>query len=300
MKRRQVDGEREHPEERDGGDVRGDVGGGAEEQARRHEGEGRPPDAAARRHPLVAAGQGRRRGVGLAVRAGGGGRGRAAPDHQRARDDQRREDQVAQGPEPRLRDGAGTGERQPRLDEHRIAQQREQAAEIARRIEEVRVAGGAVARVREPVLEHRRGGAHHEEGQAHRRREEDQHVERRCALAAPEEAEVEAQRQHGERQREQRDVQDGLARGAEPRAARVGVRVAGEERGLEEHHAGAPHRRGAAEERQDHLAGHRLHHEQEGGADEQGERVEQQDGGQEAPPGRGSRARPGIVSLSGT
>nr|MDQ3959354.1 hypothetical protein [Pseudomonadota bacterium] len=62
----------------------------------------------------------------------------------------------------------------------------------------------------------------------------------------------------------------------------------------EEDHAGAPHGRGAPKERQDHLAHHRLHHEEQRGADKERERVEQQDGGQgrilPGPPPGGSLA----------
>ena len=75
-------------------------------------------------------------------------------------------------------------------------------------------------------------------------------------------------------------MQDRLPAVPEPRRGGVSIGVAGQERGLEEHHAGVPDGRRAAQERQDHLADHRLDHEQERGAAEQRDRVEQQDEGQ--------------------
>jgi hypothetical protein len=77
-------------------------------------------------------------------------------------------------------------------------------------------------------------------------------------------------------------VQEHLATDAEQCRARVGVGVAAEESGLEEDHARAPHGRRAAEERQDHLAHHRLHDEEQRGADVHRDRVEQQEGDQAA------------------
>jgi hypothetical protein len=70
----------------------------------------------------------------------------------------------------------------------------------------------------------------------------------------------------------------GLPADAEPLGREVGVEVAGEEAGLEEHHAGVPHRRRAAQLGQDHLGDHELDDEQQRGADEQGKRVEERQG----------------------
>ena len=202
---------------------------------------------------------------------------RSAARRRGAEDDQDGEQEIADGPQPGLGEPPGISEPEPRLDERGVAEQREHAPEIAGGVEEVGVAGGRVPGVREPVLQERRGRAHHEERQAHRDREQDEHAEHRVGLAAGQAARVHAEGQDGEGDGEQRQVQERLPADAEPRRRGVGIGVAAEERGLEEHHAGAPHRGRAAEERQDHLAHHRLHHEQERGADEQRERVEQQD-----------------------
>ena len=278
----QIDREREHPEQGKGGDVRGDVGGDAEEQARGGEGERHPVEAPAdgRRGPAPLGGLGRRRRRGrhaAGVRCGRGPRGAPPDGDDRAEDDQDGEQEIAEGPQPCLREPPGISELEARLDQRGVAQQREHAPEIARGVEEVGVAGGPVTRVREPVLQERRGRAHHEEGQAHREREQDEHAQHGVGLAPGQAARVDAEGQDGERDGEQRQVQDRLPADAEPRRGGVGIGVAAEERGLEEHHARAPDGGRAAEERQDHLAHHRLHHEQERGADEQRGRVEQQD-----------------------
>ena len=210
------------------------------------------------------------------VRCGRGPRG-APPHGDGAEDDQDGEQEIAESPQPCLREPPGISELQPRLDHHGVAQEREHAPEIARGVEEVGVAGRRVTRVREPALQERRGRAHHEEGQAHREREQDEHAQHGIGLAAGQAARVHAEGQHGEGDGEQREVQDRLPADAEPRRGGVRIGVAAEERGLEEHHARAPDGGRAPEERQDHLAHHRLHHEQERGTHEQCGRVEQQD-----------------------
>src|SRR5262249_55002925 len=68
----------------------------------------------------------------------------------------------------------------------------------------------------------------------------------------------------------------------------VGIGVAREQRGLEEHDRHRPHRRRAAKTGQHHLGEHRLHHEHQCGteSDGRGERCEQQ-----GAPGRRARRR---------
>ena len=79
-------------------------------------------------------------------------------------------------------------------------------------------------------------------------------------------------------------MQERLAwRGAKPRRAGVRIRIAGQEGGLEEDHARAPHGRRATEEREDHLAHHGLDDEEQRRPHEHGGGVEEQDGGQRGP-----------------
>src|SRR5207302_5369735 len=81
-------------------------------------------------------------------------------------------------------------------------------------------------------------------------------------------------RQEGERQREQPDMEQCLAPRAEA-MGEVSVRITGEQHALEEHQAGRPHRRGAAEPRQDLLGDDRLNQEQQEGGEEDRRRVRQ-------------------------
>ena len=121
----EVERERHDPEQRHRGEVGGDVGGDREQQARRREGERQPvqPPLSSRSPP------GRLR---LRRRA----RRRPPPDRERrSRAHEQRQHAVAERPGRVL-----PVERQQRLDQQRIAEQRQQAAEIARAIEEVGVA----------------------------------------------------------------------------------------------------------------------------------------------------------------
>ena len=65
----------------------------------------------------------------------------------------------------RLRQPAVASQVEARLDEGRIAEQGQHAAEVARGIEKIGIAGGRMARAREPLLDERRGGADYEERQ---------------------------------------------------------------------------------------------------------------------------------------
>ena len=134
------------------------------------------------------------------VRCGRGPRG-APPHGDGAEDDQDGEQEIAEGPQPCLREPPGISELEPRLDQRGVAQQRQHAPEIARGVEEVGVARRPVTGVREPVLQERRGRAHHEEGQAHREREQDEHAQHGVGLAAGQAARVDAEGQDGERAR---------------------------------------------------------------------------------------------------
>src|SRR5207247_4315162 len=75
-------------------------------------------------------------------------------------------------------------------------------------------------------------------------------------------------RQERERREDEEELRDGLAAQAEDADRDVREGVAGEQHGLEEDERDEPHRRCAAEERQQHLSDHRLEQEDEPGADE--------------------------------
>jgi hypothetical protein len=114
------------------------------------------------------------------------------------------------------------------------------------------------------VLQQRAGGGEAEVRQADARREDPQDRRDRRVVAGGLERRV-GQHAGGEPrgEREQRDVDRDL--GARRGVAREQVRVdvAAEQHALEEQHRRGPHRRRAAEPRQDRLAGHRLDLEQQ-------------------------------------
>ncbi len=276
----EVYGQRQDPEEGNGRDVGGHIRGRAEQQTRRHEGQRDPVEASARARRVVRDRR-RRRGdrlrQGFAGPPGDRGPRHPPPDRERAQGNQAGEEQIAEAPEPRLGEPTRISQVQSRLDQRRIAQEREHAAEIARRVEEVGIERGRVSRVSEPALQERRGRAHHEEGQADREGKQDQHAQHGIRPGSRQACGVDAEGQEGEGRGQHGQVQDGLTRDAEPGGARVRIGVSGEQGRLEEEHTGAPHGRRAPEERQDHLADHGLHHEQERGAHEQRARVEDDD-----------------------
>ena len=109
-----------------------------------------------------------------------------------------------------------------------------------------------------------------EERQPDRHREQPEQPERLADLRRPAPSARDVQRQQKARDghHDQMDDDRRAARREARQQMRIGI--AGEQRGLEEHHRHRPHRRGAAEPRQHHLGEHRLHREQQRGADENG------------------------------
>ena len=178
---------------------------------------------------------------------------------------------VPAGPEPAL-----VPQRQQRFHQRGVSDQRDEAADVARRIEKVRVASGWMVRPRKPVLKNRCARSEHEERQANRTREENQQPGDRSTFGRRDRLALDHKRKHGERQHEERDVQRHLRPGADPGGDAVRVCVSRQQRDLEEDHAGIPDHRRAAKQRQHHLGDHRLNEEQQERADKQ-RRREQRD-----------------------
>ncbi len=154
--REEVEGERDDPEERRRRDVVGEERGGREREAGRDERERHPAeDASLRGGRLIRRGLHRRSDRRIAHREDQGG-------HEDG------EEAVEPGPRGGLR-----SEGQLRLDDQGIGDEAEEAAEVARGVEEVGVGRPRVARGREPPLEQRAARREGEEGRAHR----DQHGE---------------------------------------------------------------------------------------------------------------------------
>jgi hypothetical protein len=161
-------------------------------------------------------------------------------------------------------------QRQQRLENQRIGDQREERSKVRCAVEEIGIARLWMAGPAEPGLQDRRIGRDREERQTDRGGEQCEQpergeVDRRFAKAGRD-----RERQGDDRQRHQRKMRgDGVAR-VEPARQAVRVGVAGEQRRLEEYHRHRPHRRRTAEQRQHHLGEHRLDGEQEQRRDEQG------------------------------
>ena len=257
----QIERERNHPEQRHCGDVGRNVRGHRDQKARRH---GREEDPA---HDVA---PGRRRFFRRARLRRGGGRCRRRlvgrlPQQIAAAGDQQDENDESRRPYPGLR-----GERDERFDQDRIRQQREEAADVAGGVEEVRIARRRMIGAREPCLQQRRVGGEREKGQPDGYREQAEQPQRFAFHRGPSPACRDRQRQPeaGDHQQAEMDHD----RAAAGRVARQQMRVAVscQQRGLEEHHGHRPHARCATESRQHQFGEHRLHCEQQGRTQEDG------------------------------
>ena len=253
----QVDRQRHHPQERDRGDVLRQVVGDGKQQARAHGCEGDPQQPVP---PRGRAGGGllclrrvalRARLHGMPGTGNGGGRAQ--------------HDEHGVGRRPRV---GLHGKRQKRFDRDGVRQQREQRREVRQRKQAVRHCMPEA--LPEPRLYQRTGCGQQEVRQADGRAKEAQYQQRRpgVALAPRLPARVGDDRQQQQARREQRHVQRGLAPPGEKARRPVGVGVAAEQRRLEKHEAGRPHRGCPAEPRQDLLGDDGLHQEEQKSAEE--------------------------------
>ena len=272
--REEVDRQRHDPEERDRRDVGGQIGRDAQHQARRDGGEEHPARAPGPRDGPVRAvrRRGARRGRGERARGLPRMTGRAGtPEREGAGGGQHDQAPVAPCPEVTLRVQA-----EQALDDDRVGEEREHAAEVARRVEDVRVSRSRVARRGEPGLEDgaRRGDG--EEGEPDGHREQGEEPGDRARLAGRRPARRQRDRQDQERQEQDQQVEARLAARPEPAHRRVGVGVSHEQDRLVEHHRRVPHGRRPAEQRQRHPREHGLDQEQEARTDEDRDAEEDQ------------------------
>ena len=198
----------------------------------------------------------RQAGAGVPPALGHGTCGRTAESEPAGRGAEQRERGVPGRPAERLH-----ARRRPRLEQERIADQRQHRREVRQR--EQAVGRRRREAPREPRLHERAGRRQQEVRQPDRHREHAEDEPRRVLVADGLPAFRGNDRQHHEARDEQRDVQHDRAPRRELPHRPVGVRVAGEERGLEEHEARGPDGRRSAEPRQDLLRHHRLHQEQQ-------------------------------------
>jgi len=164
------------------------------------------------------------------------------------------------------------------LDRQRIGQQRHQAAQVGRGVEEVRIARGAVSGEREPALQQRRACRHDEKRRADRREQQPGLPQQRRHGRRRRPGRIDV---HRERDQDERHGNDVHRRRAErPIAAgqdgRIGI--GGQQQRLEKEHAGVPHRRRAAEQRQNQLGDERLQQERQRGGDEGRQDIQREHG----------------------
>ena len=272
----QIQRQRQHPQQRCGGDVGGDMRGHRDQQAGRHRG---------KKDPARPQAPGRCGSIGFFGSQSALGHDRRAQQQHAARRDQNDQQAIAAGPDQVLR-----AQREHRLQQHRIGQQRQETADIRGGIEEVGIGAVGMAGANEPGLQQRIVGRQRKERQPDRDREQAEQPERvaRGRRLAPPACDRQRQRQQRDHQQHQMDRHRQHAAFELHQIMRIGV--AAEQQRLEEHHRHRPHRRRAAEPRQHHLGEQRLHREQQQRADEDGRGVDHQ---HQPVSAHGSRVRDG-------
>ena len=267
--RQEIERQRRDPEERHRRDVGREVRRDGEHQARRNERERDPRETAlpVERRPSD-------RLTASVVTRGCRHRPRGAPPPGGDRDArQEHEHRVADRPDPTLH-----AQRERRLDRDRIHQQREQAPEIARGVEEVRILRGRMIGLGEPALKHGRRRRQREERQTDRPGEQQEQPADRIAIDGRRRVGTNRERQRQRRQQQHADVHDARSPRPQPLRDAVRVRVAAEQHDLEEQHARVPDHRRPAENRQNALRDHRLDDEHQQRAEEQRRREREDEG----------------------
>ena len=161
----QIERQRQHPQQGRGGDVGGNMRGDRDQQPRRHGG---------KEYPAGAQNPRRRRRIGIVGRHVQLRRlCRRAQQQDAAACDQHDQHAVAAGPDQVLR-----AQREHRLQQHRIGQQCQEAADIRGRVEEIRIGTVGVAGADEPGLQQRIVGGERKERQPDRHRKQPQQPER--------------------------------------------------------------------------------------------------------------------------
>jgi len=187
----------------------------------------------------------------------------SGPRHHCAGQRETDEDEIAPAPETPLE-----SQRKRRLNHDRVQQQREQAPQIARGIQKVRIAGGRMVGRREPLLQHRRGRRQHKEWKTDERHEREEEPGHGVGVTCRCRHEPRPEWKDSARGHEKKRISHGVALRAE-RGGAMRVAVPGQQGHLEKDHARVPDHRRAAEQRQDHLRHHRLEQKHQKRAEEQ-------------------------------
>ena len=253
----QIQGQRHDPEEGRRGHIGRQVRGDAEHQAGRR---GRQQDQLQLLQPGDGRADRQRRRL--------FGRVTTAPDHDGQGRDHQDEDAIADAPAAAL-----TAQGRQRLDQQRIGQQGQEAAQVRSGVEDIGILAvlmpGPHPRI--PGLKQGRGRRQHGEGGADRQGQGGQKpADRRRRIRLAQGAR-DVQRQEQGRSQQQGQVHPHLHPDRADPLKRVGIGVAGQQRRLEEDHRGVPHRRRSPQHRQNQLGHHRLDHEDQRGRGEDGQ-----------------------------
>ena len=255
----QIQGERQHPQERHAGNVLRHVVAHREQHHGGKRRKGQPGQLHGARE---------RRGRVLRLSRSRGrlrdDRAHGAPRRGAAQHDESR---VQRRPPP-----AQLGQREIGLQQHRESQQREQRRKVGERKKAVGHCAPEALPV--PGLQQRRRGRQQKVRQADGGPEQQQDAAHGLLVALRLPARRCEDRQARERRGEQRYVQHRLPPQAQARG-QVGVGIPAEQHRLEEHEACRPHRRRPTEPRQDLLGDDRLHQEQQERGQEDRRRIGQ-------------------------
>ena len=230
----QVERERQHPQQRRGGDVGGDVGGEGREQGRWDQSQADPAQAIRprRRSSIGLGGVGDRGSHGLAPQLALAGS--HDDEDQRQCHDQQQEAQCPQTAE--------LSKPEPRLQDEGIAQQRDQAAQVARRIQEIGIVPVRMPGAGEPGLQEGSVGRHREERQADRHGEEPDLPQIGLARRRLTPAGRQTDGQRDERQQADAQMDQARLRHGRTGDQEVRIAIADQQRRLEEEDGDGPHR----------------------------------------------------------
>ncbi len=163
---------------------------------------------------------------------------------------------------------------QARLQQRRIGHQGQDRAAVTDRVKDIGIGGITIAGMGKPALQHGRRRREKEKRQPHRKAQNTQQPVRRLPICRRGEIGCNSDGQRGKRDGQQQHMQNRLPFRPQPAAPQMGIKITRQQGRLKEHHGDVPHRRRTAKQGQHHLGEHGLHHEQQQGAQAQGDRVQ--------------------------
>ncbi len=140
----------------------------------------------------------------------------------------------------------------------RIADQGQHAAKVARTVKKIGISGRWMSGAGKPSLKQRRSCGEDEKGRTDGDYEQQEDLSDRVPLCGRRPLPRNSYRQHNACKTEDCQMNDDLAGDRDFRGGDMGIPVAHKKHCLEEHHAGVPDGRRAAEQGEDHLCDHQL------------------------------------------